>query len=353
MDESEKSKLLRRAKRNARSVRLKLSTSSEEDDRIRTPSGTEIIKKVSDIRAYFSTVSQDSHSEHKVLKNCNTLDYLDLSASVSSCQSNRNKSDTLTSSVYRKGRRGVKRQINNANSQNKCDSSSVCQQIEEGNSSSEESQGFHTPGLEQSVKESADDETVFLYQLAKMLKPVSEGENATTPNKSDQGNSSMQQSKQSTTAEEFNSEDRMETNDEDNPQIMSVSTVVRMISNLKSELTEARKKDNEDLKQSLKSEISKLKADCVSDCVKELKKDTTQDTEEFQKMQAEVAYWKIKAETIAEVCNRMSTEITDLTTRVENLEVNNSKKMVIITGLYMENLKYKSDRNSFFKRILQ
>ena len=39
----------------------------------------------------------------------------------------------------------------------------------------------------------------------------------------------------------------------------------------------------------------------------------------------------------------MHMEITDLTTRIDNLELNNSKRMAIITGLHMQNIKTKQD----------
>ena len=48
----------------------------------------------------------------------------------------------------------------------------------------------------------------------------------------------------------------------------------------------------------------------------------------------------------------MHTEITDLTTRVENLELNNSKKMVIITGLLMEGEKTKKDGIAFLNSFI-
>ena len=50
-------------------------------------------------------------------------------------------------------------------------------------------------------------------------------------------------------------------------------------------------------------------------------------------MQAEIAMWKIKAETLAEVCDRMNTEIADITTRVESIELNSSRKKLILTGV--------------------
>ena len=42
--------------------------------------------------------------------------------------------------------------------------------------------------------------------------------------------------------------------------------------------------------------------------------------EKIKRMENDLKYWKIRSETLTEVCDRMFTEITDLTTRVENLE---------------------------------
>ena len=59
LEENEKSKLIRKAKKKASSIKLKLSSSSEEDDRNRTPSGSVLLKKVSDIRTFFSPCAQE------------------------------------------------------------------------------------------------------------------------------------------------------------------------------------------------------------------------------------------------------------------------------------------------------
>ena len=49
-------------------------------------------------------------------------------------------------------------------------------------------------------------------------------------------------------------------------------------------------------------------------------------------MEAEIAFWKIKAETLAEVCDRINTEVDDVSARLESLEFNGCKRKVILTG---------------------
>ena len=64
----------------------------------------------------------------------------------------------------------------------------------------------------------------------------------------------------------------------------------------------------------------------------EVQKKCAKQNEKWTTMHSELKYWKLKSETLIDVCSRMNTEIVDLTTRIENLELTNSKKMVIVTG---------------------
>ena len=48
--------------------------------------------------------------------------------------------------------------------------------------------------------------------------------------------------------------------------------------------------------------------------------------------EAEMAYWKLKSETLMEVCHRLSSEVSDLTVRMENLEYNSTKKKLLMSG---------------------
>ena len=64
----------------------------------------------------------------------------------------------------------------------------------------------------------------------------------------------------------------------------------------------------------------------------------------------------MKNEVLTEVCNSLATEITDLTQKIENLELGASKKMVTVSGLTL-NSNNKEDKihemEVFFRQILE
>ena len=109
LKESDRHKLLRKAKKKAKKAfPRELSESSEdEENRIRTPSGTIISQKVSDIRSYFSPKSSQCNSQRRqcpqLRQRCASDPELnDLKVQ----QLNRDK---FQSTVYRQGRQGEKR----------------------------------------------------------------------------------------------------------------------------------------------------------------------------------------------------------------------------------------------------
>ena len=93
------------------------------------------------------------------------------------------------------------------------------------------------------------------------------------------------------------------------------------------------------LKSKFKHQYSDLKSEVIKEATVKIDKRISDEmikiTEERLKAESEVAYWKLKSENIANVCNRMQIEMNDLMTRVENLELNNSKRMVIVSGLQL------------------
>ena len=243
--------------------------------------------------------------------------------------------------------------------------------------SSEDSVTFHSPLNNSLENDFTEEENRFVYHLSKVLKTVTDQEfeekfmqpsKARQQNKSNNMNADQniqtlneeitadapQQQSQSGSEDDRRQTQKMETNDDDNPQIMSVSMVVKMIESLKKELLSEKQKEKSELQQTIKDQFKQLKEECVKEVTAEISQKESRDVTQ---MQADVAFWKIKAETIAEVCSRMNNEIQDLTTRIENLELNNSKKMVLITGLSMHGLKFKWHRNEFltgfFNEFLQ
>ena len=123
-----------------------------------------------------------------------------------------------------------------------------------------------------------------------------------------------------------------ESNEDDNPTVISATSVVEMFSQLKQEITQKIDDDHAKLRVKIKEDLK----DIHSQCYKKLKENITpilKNNQTFKQMETDLQFYKIRAETLSEVCERMHTEISDLTTRVENLEISSSKKMVIMTGL--------------------
>ena len=123
----------------------------------------------------------------------------------------------------------------------------------------------------------------------------------------------------------------MEKNTRENPQSISISSVMEMFKELKRDMNKTRKEESETLRQ----DLLVFKKTCVETASEEINKVFTQQSETVKTLQSDINYWKLKSDTLTEVCDRMYTEIEDLTSRVENLELNNSKRMLIISGLHL------------------
>ena len=132
-----------------------LSTSTDDEDRFRTPSGTEFPNKVADIRNYFvsnsHTMSEESIKEKVKMQS--------------------------TETPYRKGRQGIKKV--KCKSLNGDDENSVRVKHGTVSQSSEDeevtsmSDSSMAPQEDQSMS-NQNDEDVFLLTLAKLIKPISD-----------------------------------------------------------------------------------------------------------------------------------------------------------------------------------
>ena len=136
---------------------------------------------------------------------------------------------------------------------------------------------------------------------------------------------------------------RMETNDSADPQVMSIKSVYSMIASLRDELRSGRSTEHKLLREGIMEDLKLFKEACVQDTAQEVQKVINRQNVKIKSVHDEVSFWRLKSETLTDVCNKMATEIGDLTARIENLEVNNSKKMVIVTGLQLPKVEYKSE----------
>ena len=117
-----------------------------------------------------------------------------------------------------------------------------------------------------------------------------------------------------------------ETNDEENPRIMSVTSVLAMF-----------KRVNEDIKQ-LKSEtatsanIETVKEVCAEHVQKQMELTIAQQDKRIAVLQKEVGHFKYKTKVLTEVVQKMHTENNDITQRMENIEISNTRRYATISG---------------------
>ena len=119
-----------------------------------------------------------------------------------------------------------------------------------------------------------------------------------------------------------------EMNNDDNPQLIAISSVVQMFKQIQNEVKAVKTSQKQDLER----EIRKVQAQTTQE-ISEAVATADFDPTEKKKMQAELAHWKHKSEVLTEVVDRMNVEIQDLTQRMENVELSAAKRSVTISGL--------------------
>ena len=139
-----------------------------------------------------------------------------------------------------------------------------------------------------------------------------------------------------------------EINTDENPQLMAVSSVIQMFQQIQVQVQQLKDRQRRDLDK----KFDGYKKSIDEQITKNL--DFNKDNQECALLKADFHYWKHKSEVLTDVVDRLNTEVRDLTQRIENVELSNNKKSVIISGLTV--LKEKSENwellNYFFKEIL-
>ena len=81
-----------------------------------------------------------------------------------------------------------------------------------------------------------------------------------------------------------------------------------------------------------------------------------QEKMKIDKMTADLSEWKHRTEVLTDVCERMNTKMADLTQKLENLELNNAKRSVAVSGLELNGQSKDDDIEdirSFFSEFLK
>ena len=129
----------------------------------------------------------------------------------------------------------------------------------------------------------------------------------------------------------------MEMNDTGNPEVMSVSTVARILKDIKEEMSDMKLKMDQMEKREPKIEVSK---DIVEGCAEGIEMAVTENLKKHnESLRADVSHLKYKTQTLTDVVERLNIEIEDLKTRLDGVEIGNCKKSITINGLKTSNKK--------------
>ena len=136
--------------------------------------------------------------------------------------------------------------------------------------------------------------------------------------------------------------------DENGVQVMSVPTVIQMFQELKEEI----QKMNRNVGSN--TDLASLKQECIQEVANSVDLATSKNTKEIDMCKKEIAIWREKSKILTDVCDRMAVQIGDIEQRLDNFDLNNSKKMVMISGLagVSEKKELPAYLMDFFKKTL-
>ena len=325
--ENTRNKFIRKSKRIAKKVEKEgkpfiLEHSSSEDERNRTPSGILISTKVSDIRNYF-----DPSIHCKSVKGSKKMSVNSLQ---NKCETNQAEQHVSSGEV---DHASLNTEENNLDHEQKGSATTDMSKQEEENASqpwsaySSQDEGVNYESQEDDRTED-EKETAFLHTLAKLL------DNKKNPSSSSESHNSTSNSIEDT---EVRVENNMQSEqdvtmtdmeNDDSPKSISIHSVMEMFRQLK--------RDREEDKKELRATLKEMKDTCIKKAEQKAKSTISKEVQKIKVVEAEMAYWKLRSETLMEVCQRLNNEVGDLTTRIENLEFNSTKKKLLMTGYLID-----------------
>ena len=122
----------------------------------------------------------------------------------------------------------------------------------------------------------------------------------------------------------------MESNESVNPEAVGVFSVHAMFVTLKDQIQQLSdridRKDSVEVSHDLNLNVKEQIEECVNNIVEEQQK-------QLIKTKADLNHYKLRNRALTNTVDRMSIELTDLKARMDNLELNNSKRLITISGL--------------------
>ena len=117
-----------------------------------------------------------------------------------------------------------------------------------------------------------------------------------------------------------------ESNADANPTTIGVEAVIAMFSEIRERLD----------KNAITEDLETFKYECVTQAAQAANTAVQHQQSEIIKLKDELSHYKTQNRILSEVCERFNTQIKELEQRMDTVELNNTKKMVILSGLYTD-----------------
>ena len=289
------------------------------EDKSRTPSGNIIVNKASDIRNFFSP-PENSQSSEEVLSA--------KKASLNSTHTPKRKRSSETSPINTRSRSRRKQQDKHVLA-SKIRHASIASRHHKNNPFKALAQKINR---ESSADESFEDlEDGYFTPLG--TSPARKLASTATSKMENQLNMESP-AESSSVSNVLNQIEGAFANGVHGPETMSVRTVLEMFGTLKQEMIKMNDKiqtmtpaKDIEIPEELKEQCKDAALQCFAD-------DLQEGSNKVEKLQKDLKAAEMKNRILTEVVQQYDVRMSEIENRLNNLEINNTKKMVILTGLY-------------------
>ena len=217
-----------------------------------------------------------------------------------------------------------------------------------GLSSSDESEGYFTPTSKD--HSTVSEEELFQALAAQARKSqmeqsrLEEGDNQQVQDRSAASIKSPDQAHNQTVHLTVHESSPMETNESENPAVMSIASVVSMFNKLRSDVNcgvATLAKEVNELKEKQKVEVSEIVIEsCKKEITESLDVALVKDRDNISTLQKDLRHFKFRNRTLTNVVQSMSVEMADLRQRLENVEVSTCRNAITLSGMYLNGKKW-------------
>ena len=126
------------------------------------------------------------------------------------------------------------------------------------------------------------------------------------------------------------------------PEVIGILSVKEMFEQLKGDMQILKTKMEDMEKKQVKEVSQNIVEQCKNDIVKAMDITLQQDKDEFKKMRQDLKHFKFRNRVLMNTVDSMSTKISDLKARIDNLELSGSKNAITISGFSVSEKKYEA-----------